>query len=126
MTGVALSADVHVPAYKCQLQPASDKHAISAYLNTFPIVLLTVLPLQNMHPLMDIVHPYSAGRVKVIVISTMAITGFYYWFVSLCAWLVFGPSIEDDILTNLSVVVMQPLIGAWPAAMVGGCFMYCI
>mmetsp|Transcript_25582 Transcript_25582/g.64909 ORF Transcript_25582/g.64909 Transcript_25582/m.64909 type:complete len:547 (-) Transcript_25582:409-2049(-) len=72
---------------------------------------------QNIHPLAAIVHPYSAKSMRRVVVISLAICSTYYWLVSVLCWMVFGPDIEDDILTNLSTAAMAPLVGhAWALA----------
>jgi len=66
---------------------------------------------QNMHPLMDEVEPFSTRTLQLIIRNTVAITTTFYYVASVCACIAFGPHISDDILTNLTVPSMQPIVG---------------
>lgn len=77
----------------------------------FSILLTSDACQQNMHPLMSITRPYSPATMNLIATITLIATTGFYALVSVCSYLVFGPGIEDDILTNLNVDAMAPLVG---------------
>eukprot|EP00775_Hariotina_reticulata_P009477 gene9477-9641_t len=61
-------------------------------------------------------QPYSVPRMQRVVGTALCICNVLYLTVALCSGLVFGAELDADVLTNISAVVMGPLIGPVAAA----------
>lgn len=81
-----------------------------------PVLLNCDVCHQSLHPLMPLLKPYSVGRMQRLVATALGICNILYFTVALCSGLVFGDALDADVLTNVSVAAMGPLIG--PAAAV--------
>eukprot|EP00878_Enallax_costatus_P003797 GHUV01004013.1.p1 GENE.GHUV01004013.1~~GHUV01004013.1.p1 ORF type:complete len:658 (+),score=172.12 GHUV01004013.1:226-2199(+) len=81
-----------------------------------PVLLNTNVCHQSLHPLMPLLRPYSVSRMQRLAATALGICNSLYLVVTLCAGLVFGEALDADVLTNVNVAAMGPLIG--PAAAV--------
>eukprot|EP00879_Flechtneria_rotunda_P009883 GHRR01010335.1.p1 GENE.GHRR01010335.1~~GHRR01010335.1.p1 ORF type:complete len:668 (+),score=196.20 GHRR01010335.1:198-2201(+) len=81
-----------------------------------PVLLNCDVCHQSLHPLIPLLKPYSVPRMQRLAAAALCICNILYFIVALCGGLVFGESLEDDVLTNVNAAAMGPLIG--PAAAV--------
>lgn len=85
-----------------------------------PVLLNTNVCHQSLHPLMPLLRPYSVGRMQLLAASALMICNALYLTVTLCAGLVFGDSLDADVLANVNVAAMGPLIGPAAALVMAG------
>jgi amino acid permease len=87
-----------------------------ALASIMPVLLNCNVCHQSLHPLLPLLKPYSVARMQRLVATALCVCNVLYFTVTTCAGLVFGDALDADVLANITVAAMGPLIG--PAAAV--------
>ncbi|WIA09716.1 hypothetical protein OEZ85_009100 [Tetradesmus obliquus] len=87
-----------------------------ALASIVPVLLNCNVCHQSLHPLLPLLKPYSVARMQRLVATALCVCNVLYFTVTICAGLVFGDALDADVLANITVAAMGPLIG--PAAAV--------
>eukprot|EP00882_Tetradesmus_deserticola_P012493 GHRQ01013239.1.p1 GENE.GHRQ01013239.1~~GHRQ01013239.1.p1 ORF type:complete len:419 (-),score=149.38 GHRQ01013239.1:346-1602(-) len=94
-----------------QLGPSPVLAAI-ALASIVPVLLNCNVCHQSLHPLLPLLKPYSVARMQRLVATALGICNVLYFTVTICAGVVFGESLDADVLANITVAAMGPLIGS--------------
>ncbi|KAF6236268.1 transmembrane amino acid transporter protein-domain-containing protein [Scenedesmus sp. NREL 46B-D3] len=122
MLALAATAAAHGQLKPPQLLPDLSQLGSSPVL--IAIALASIVPVllncnvchQSLHPLLPLLKPYSVARMQRLVATALCVCNVLYFTVTICAGLVFGDALDADVLANITVAAMGPLIG--PAAAV--------
>jgi amino acid permease len=87
-----------------------------ALASIVPVLLNCNVCHQSLHPLLPLLKPHSVARMQRLVATALCVCNMLYFIVTICAGLVFGDALDADVLANITVAAMGPLIG--PAAAV--------
>ncbi|KAF6259971.1 hypothetical protein COO60DRAFT_1509520 [Scenedesmus sp. NREL 46B-D3] len=71
--------------------------------------LTAVLP--GLHPLMPLVQPYSDERMRWVIALALAVSVVIYCTLSVGAVMAFGTAVEVNVMNNMSVLGLEPLVG---------------
>ncbi len=74
---------------------------VASVLGVLSVLLTANSCYSNVHPMLAVVRPFSRRKAGAIVAITITLTTAFYWLVSACAFLAFGPTIQGDVLQNL-------------------------
>jgi amino acid permease len=83
-----------------------------------PIMLNCDTCHQSLHPLMPMLKPYTPGSMKAVVWWALSVCNVLYVVIAVCSCLTFGESLHGDVLSNVNVEAISPLIGFYPAHIV--------
>eukprot|EP00798_Chlamydomonas_sp_ICE-L_P018525 gene18525-25032_t len=113
-----MQGKAHAPAWGPNLPALGDDTTTRflAILGILPILISADACHQNILPLASMQRPFSLATLDRIVAATLLIVTSFYLFISYASYTVFGDGIEEDILKNLCVPSLTPLVGPVAAA----------
>uniref|UniRef100_A0A7S0V3P5 Amino acid transporter transmembrane domain-containing protein n=1 Tax=Polytomella parva TaxID=51329 RepID=A0A7S0V3P5_9CHLO len=85
---------------------------ISTLVSVIPVILTAMTCHQSVHPLRQMLKPYSGSRFNMVTFCSLAMVTVLFIVVSGAAYVAFGPLIKNDFLANLDPDLMTPIIGA--------------
>jgi hypothetical protein len=121
VVGVAATAVVRGLASPLPTAPQWDQFGqdgpsiARGILGVVPVVLSCYVSHQAVHPLMPLLRPYSPARMRGVLATAMAACAALFCLLALCGALAFGSGTAVNVLSNLSLASLQPLVGATAA-----------
>ncbi|KAI8475249.1 MAG: transmembrane amino acid transporter protein-domain-containing protein [Monoraphidium minutum] len=79
--------------------------------STMPIILNCFACHQSLFPLLPSLRPYTTARAQAAAGTSLAVAGGIYFVIATCSCAVFGGTLHDDVLADISVAAMTPLLG---------------
>lgn len=77
-----------------------------------PVVLTCYVAHHSVHPIMPMLKPYSPQRMNTVVAWAIAASGAVFLMLGLGGALTFGPTLDFNLLTNLSQKQLAPIVSA--------------
>ncbi|KAI8469238.1 MAG: transmembrane amino acid transporter protein-domain-containing protein [Monoraphidium minutum] len=83
------------------------------------VLLACYVGHQNLHPLLPLLKPYTGGRMRGVLVVALSIAALVFTVLCVGASLAFGATLQVNVLSNLSIEAMAPLLGRAPATAAG-------
>ncbi|KAG2441363.1 hypothetical protein HYH02_009954 [Chlamydomonas schloesseri] len=115
---LAVAAIVSGRAYALPLGPdlpalgGCTAQRVTGALAVVPILLTAASCHQSVHPLRNMLVPYSRALLDEVVATSLTLVTALFSVVCLSAYTAFGPNVRGNFLNNLSPAELTPLIGA--------------
>ncbi|GBF90578.1 amino acid transporter [Raphidocelis subcapitata] len=82
---------------------------------TVSVLLACYVGHQNLHPLLPLLKPYTGARIRGVLALALVVAAAVFTTLCVGGALAFGASLEINVLSNLSIEEMAPLLGQRPA-----------
>ncbi|WIA40039.1 hypothetical protein OEZ86_013460 [Tetradesmus obliquus] len=112
LQGLAAGTAHSIPAWpQWQLLGPTRGQQLEALTAVLPVLIACYNAAQSLHPLMPLVQPYSEAKMRRVIGLALGVSFGVYWTLSVGAAAAFGEDVEVNVLNNLSVSGLQPLVG---------------
>ncbi len=83
-----------------------------------PVILNSNICHMSIHPLVPYLKPFTRQRMNGVMAGALGICNTLYLAIAICTCIVFGADLEADVLNNMNVTEMAPLVGEVAAHMI--------
>eukprot|EP01026_Neomeris_dumetosa_P078324 TRINITY_DN84674_c0_g1_i1.p1 TRINITY_DN84674_c0_g1~~TRINITY_DN84674_c0_g1_i1.p1 ORF type:complete len:401 (-),score=15.99 TRINITY_DN84674_c0_g1_i1:113-1315(-) len=116
---VSIVSVIQGQAYTPSLQPGLSLNGIVScisFSSLIPVVVMALICHQNLLPIVENVRPCDksvAGlkRRSIITMVSVLLCTILLLLTSICALIIFGKRIEDDVMKNLTTAKLTPVVG---------------